>query len=133
MADPPSKRFLFRLTDRFGLDVIGLSLLFIADLKASCGPLRKNEHIENAVKGLKSLLDYLFSIPAEPLIPFVNGNDLMNFLGIPPGPTLGRIIRILHEKQALGLIKSREESFDVASVIMCRESGEKSHRHQQTD
>lgn len=132
MADPPSKRFLFRLTDRFGLDVIGLSLLFIADLKASCGPLRKNEHIENAVKGVKSLLDYLFSIPAEPLIPFVNGNDLMNFLGIPPGPKLGRIIRILHEKQALGLIKSREESFDVASV-MCRESGEKSHRHQQTD
>jgi putative nucleotidyltransferase with HDIG domain len=42
--------------------------------------------------------------------PLVRGGDVMDALGLPPGPEVGRLLARAREAQALGLVRTREEA-----------------------
>ncbi|MGD9817480.1 MAG: HD domain-containing protein [Desulfomonilaceae bacterium] len=121
-----SRKFLFRVSDRFQEDIIGLSLIFIADLRSSCGPARKQSHMDNAIIGVKTLLNYFFELPGEPVAPLVNGRDIITDFNIAPGPYIGYILKRIREKQALGEIANRQDALHEARRIIQRLQTDKS-------
>ncbi len=114
----PSRRFLYRLSERFGEDIIGLLLVFLADLKASCGPARSGEETLMGINGAKETLDYCLEVPQQPISPFLNGSDLKNIFNIPEGPLIGKILGGLKEKQVLGHISSREQAINETARLL---------------
>ncbi len=46
--------------------------------------------------------------------PLVNGRDLMQQLDLEPGPEIGRLLRLIEEKQAVGEITTRVEALQFA-------------------
>ncbi len=114
----PSKRFKFRLLDRFQDDVIALSLVFIADLRASDGPARNQRHLQMALDGVKRILESRFALEQNPVQPYLDGYDLMSIFKISQGRLIGYILRTLKEKQALGIINSRQEALEAVQGIL---------------
>ena len=114
----PSRRFLYRVTERFGEDILGLLLIFISDLKSSCGPARTAGQLQYGINGAASILRYFHDIKPQPLKPLLNGHDIMNIFNIPQSPHIGKFLGILREKQALGEIASREQAIEEAGNIM---------------
>jgi tRNA nucleotidyltransferase (CCA-adding enzyme) len=56
----------------------------------------------------------------RPLSPLVTGEDLRR-LGVPRGPALGRIMRLLRAARLDGLISTREEALDLAERLAAEE------------
>jgi len=59
---------------------------------------------------------------SEPLQPprLVTGHDLMEALGLRPGPTVGALLEALREAQATGEVKNREEALALARRLLER-------------
>ncbi|MGO9567596.1 MAG: CCA tRNA nucleotidyltransferase [Desulfomonilaceae bacterium] len=112
-----SPRAIHRLHARFQKNVIGLILLFLADLGASRGPARPPEAYEEAWNQVLRALAICLEAEATPVKPLINGRDLMNQLRISPGPDLGKILKQLMELQAVGEIATSEEALEAARRI----------------
>jgi putative nucleotidyltransferase with HDIG domain len=54
--------------------------------------------------------------------PFLNGLDIMDLLAIPPGPEVGRLLRLLEEAQAAGEISSKEAAVQLVTESVKRET-----------
>jgi hypothetical protein len=52
----------------------------------------------------------------------VRGNELIETLGLKPGPIVGKLLRKIQEAQVEGEVRSREEAFELAKRAL--ESGE---------
>lgn len=117
-----SKRALHRLFREFGREVIGLLLLFLADIGASRGPGRAGFHAENACAAVRMALDEYFRSQQTRKPMFLNGNDLMNQFGIEQGPLLGKIIRLLGELQDSGEISTREQAVSAVMKLYSAEA-----------
>ena len=50
----------------------------------------------------------------------LDGNALMQALGLPPGPLVGRLLDAIHEAQGSGEITSRENALDLARRLLSR-------------
>ena len=108
----PSSRFLYRVTERFGEDIPGLLLIFVSDLKSSLGPARTPGQLQAGMDGVHAILRYFYNKEPQPSKPLLNGHEVMNVLNQPQGPQIGKILKILKEKQALGEITSREQAIE---------------------
>jgi poly(A) polymerase len=117
-AKKTSRRAIHRLHAKFENNVIGLLLLFLADLGASRGPARRPEAYDHAWNQVMRGLAICLEAEAKPLQPLVNGRDLMSYLSISPGPHLGRLLRKLLELQDAGDISTREEALEAARRIL---------------
>lgn len=106
----PSRRFIYRITERFHRDLIGLLIIFISDLKSSCGPARSQAQLQMGIDGANSTLRYLLEQPERPIQALINGNEIMDLFNLPQGPLVGKILSAIKKKQALGQIDSREEA-----------------------
>ena len=118
-----SERAIRRMHRRFHKDVIGLFLLFLADLAATRGPARTHESDQRArVQVLRALKIYA---EAEKTCakPFLNGRDLMQLLGMEPGPRMGSILGQLKELQELGDINSKAEAMEAARKMVQADQG----------
>jgi poly(A) polymerase len=115
-----SRRAIHRMHSKFQRNVIGLLLLFLADLRASQGPARQPEAYERAWNEVLRALALCFEAEAKALQPLLNGRDLMSQLSIGPGPQLGKLLKQLRELQAIGEITTREEGFKAARKIFSR-------------
>lgn len=113
-----SKRALHRLHRKFGREAIGLLLIFLADLAASQGPARRpgeNEHaFQQVCLALKAWLDAAEKPPQR----ILNGNDVMEALGLKTGPIVGRILNRLAELQAEGEVNTREDALAAAKDLL---------------
>lgn len=116
----PSKRFLYRVTERFRDEIPGLLLIFISDLKSSLGPARTPGQLLAGIDGALAILRYFYAKEPEPHKPLLTGHDVMNILNLPQGPQIGKILEILKEKQALGEITSREQAIEKTLIIAGR-------------
>jgi poly(A) polymerase len=112
-----SRRAIHRMHEKFQGDVIGLLLLFLADLGASRGPARRPEAYDQARHQVLRALAMCLEAEAKPLQPLLNGRDLMSQLSIVPGPHLGKLLKKLRELQATGEITTREEAFEASRRI----------------
>ncbi|MEJ2716701.1 MAG: HD domain-containing protein [Deltaproteobacteria bacterium] len=105
-----SKRALYRLHRTFGVDVIGLLLLFLADLGASSGPARPENIRAHALAQTNRAMKALIESAQEPQQPLLNGHDIMRMFGLTPGPFLGRVVKRLAELEGSGEVRTREEA-----------------------
>ncbi len=116
----PSPRFLHRLTERFRGDIPGLLLIFVSDLKSSRGPARTDRQLQAGTEGVNLILRNFYDRGPQPPKPLLDGHDLMSIFGLPQSPQVGKLLRILREKQALGEITSQEQAIDETRKIIER-------------
>lgn len=101
-------RFHFMLTDkgvrRFkALDEYPRLIEMVrADIKARGGQYKEFNH------NLKML--ERTEIPEEVLEPFLNGNQIMQLTGLPPGPAVGKLREMLRRAQEAGDVKNPAEA-----------------------
>jgi poly(A) polymerase len=115
---PPTRRALFRFfrdTDDAALDVLILSL---ADHLAARGPRMRvtswRNHIAyvNQIMARRHLEESLVEPPR-----LLTGHDIMELLGLQPGPEVGRLLRAIEEAQGSGEIRTRDEALALAQRL----------------
>jgi len=102
---------LKRLVHQIGEEIPLLVLLTLADKEASRGIL--SIEIDEVVE--KHCLRIFELFKEKDIIhpqPFITGHDVMA-LGYLPGPRVGQILNIIHQKQVEGEIKNREEALRI--------------------
>ncbi len=112
-----SNRAVLRLHRRFGEDLPGLLVIFLADLAASRGPDRRPGEQEQAFQQVCSTLKAWKDYSENPRQRLVNGNDIMEVLGLQAGPMVGRILDQLAELEVSGEVRSREQALEAARKI----------------
>ena len=78
-----------RLFHRFGTHFIGLIILFLADLLAAKGPARGLADIPRARNGARKAVELALKEEETPIIPLLDGFDLMSEFGLEQGPYFG--------------------------------------------
>ncbi len=98
----------FRDTGSVGVEVVVLSL---ADHLATLGLALRRDDWHQKVGYVRAMLDHYYDggEVAEPPC-LVNGDDVMDHLGLLPGPTIGWLLGEIQEAQAMGEIATREEA-----------------------
>lgn len=113
----PSRRAVYRFFQAAQENGLDICLLALADhLATHDGPGEEESWL--ALLGLvEHLFEYYFEKPEEAVKPpqLLSGRDLIDLLGMKPGPEIGRVLRLVEENQAAGEIKSREEALQFAS------------------
>ncbi len=103
-------RFWFSLKEG-GIDVILMSL---ARYLAATGSALKQQDWLGRVEAATNLLDVYFNqydaIVDPPLL--LDGNDVLTFLQLKPGPLIGKLLRGLREAQVTGEVRSAGEALD---------------------
>lgn len=114
-------RYFAALPD-YGVD---LALISIADRLAAQGPLLTEQHNARHWAIVRHLCQVYFRerevVIAPP--PLVSGGDLLEALGIEPGPKVGELLREIKEAQAMGEVASREEALSHARSLLEGQSG----------
>ena len=107
----------FRDTKDYGVDIL---LLSMADHLATHGPEVDQATWVERLGMIAEMFETYFSqheeIVAPP--PLVNGNDIMQELGLPPGKQIGVILEAIREAQASGEVMTREEALTVARRML---------------
>ncbi len=101
VTERAKRRMIFRL----GEDVIGLSLLTVADQIASDG-----EEDNNLINICDDIVKYYFDTKVEVEKPLLNGKDLIENFDIKPGPIFGRILSRVQNAYEEGEIRTKEEA-----------------------
>ncbi len=114
----PGRRAMARLYRAFGREVIGLLILFLADLHATQGPARSSEDLPRSLDRVKAMLDFCFEAEEEPPRPLLTGNDLLKEFDLSPGPLIGRVLEHLWELQAEGTLRTREDALEEARHLL---------------
>jgi putative nucleotidyltransferase with HDIG domain len=106
----------FRDTGGNGVDVV---LLALADNLAL---VHQGENVEQwkricEVAGvlLRAYYEQFDTLIAPP--PLLRGGDLLELLGMEPGPAVGRVLRALSEAQAAGQVSTKEEALRLAESL----------------
>jgi poly(A) polymerase len=115
VTDRACRRF-FREMDE---DSVGVLLLAWADSLASVGPV---DSAESLAASILRLLDfYTEKRDQVVLTPLLSGRDLIEELGLVPGPLFGRILKEVERNREEGAITTRSEALELAKGIVERE------------
>ncbi len=114
-----SERARIRFLRRLGPDAMGVILLSLADVGATRGNGLESGWNRSFMEVIDSLLTlYVERGAASPDVrPPVTGGELIENLGIPAGPRVGRLLRLLAEAYIEGKIRGREETLALARVL----------------
>ena len=106
------KKVMMRYIRKMGDNVIDNIILAKADRLSAQGPAITSEMTTANIMGLDKLLQfYIEQKPLlKPLPKLLDGNEIMDILGINQSPQLGRIINALKEEQLNGNIENREDA-----------------------
>jgi tRNA nucleotidyltransferase/poly(A) polymerase len=116
----PSRRALARF---FGLGPSlfwPLLLLFASDYRATRGPRSLGGDMRPLQQRMGEWLElYHHQLkPREVKPPLVSGHDLMDYLHLAPGPTVGKLLQALAELQWEGRITTRQEALHQAAQLL---------------
>jgi len=107
----PTQRAIYRYfrdTDDAGIDIL---ILALADYLASLGPLVSMEGWEKYCQLANYVLIEHDKQQTKILpVKFIDGHDLINNLGLPPGPLIGKLLSMVREAQASGELSTKEEA-----------------------
>jgi putative nucleotidyltransferase with HDIG domain len=106
----------FRDTKDYGVDIL---LLSMADHLATHGPDVDLHTWVERLGLIAQMFETYFGQHAEVVAPppLVNGNDIMQELGLSPGKQIGVILEAIREAQASGEVMTREEALTLAKRI----------------
>jgi tRNA nucleotidyltransferase/poly(A) polymerase len=108
----PSRRAVYRFFRDTGNAGIDICLLSLADVWATYGPTLPQDRWEKQVDVVRTLLEAWWEQPNENINPpsLISGNDIINELGINPGPIIGDILEEIREAQVDKVVRTREEA-----------------------
>ncbi len=120
--DSLSPRGLRRLIAAAGDDLTGLFLLGLADTMAGRGHKRPPQAEENllALWRETSALRQREMAALLEAPPLLDGRRLMSALDMPPGPEVGRLLRLLRLAQLDGRVTTPEQALDLARRLLAR-------------
>jgi hypothetical protein len=115
-AGRPSRRAIYHFYRDCRETGPDLCLLSLADTLATYGATLPEAVFTREMEVCRVLLEALWEKPDESVHPvaLLNGNDLMDEFGLPPGPQIGKLLELLREAQAEGRITARAEALDLA-------------------
>ncbi len=113
--EPPTRRAIYRYF-RDNADV-GVDTLFfsLADHLATRGPELEKEGWQDHVVVTEQMLSSWFNeetVISPPKL--IDGNTLIEKLGLPPGPEIGKLLEAVREAQASGEIETEDNALDFA-------------------
>lgn len=112
LADQPSvsSRALYRLCRRVGSNVVDIVLLSLADHLATYGGA--HGPWQALLDLCRRLIAFYYERVEAPqqAAPLLNGKQVMDALGMAPGPQIGRILRQVAEARAIGELSTPEEA-----------------------
>lgn len=116
----PSARAVYRFFRDTGDAGPDLLLFGLADQRATYGPRLALDAWRAQCVRTAWLLHEWFERRAghAPPAPVLDGHLLMAELGIPPGPTVGRLLEAVREAQAAGEVHNREQALDLARRLL---------------
>ncbi len=105
-------KVMMRYLRKMGNNVIDNIILAKADRLSARGPAITDEMIKSNIEGLDKLMNFYLEKKdtLKPLPKLIDGNEIMEILGISQSPKLGEIISQLKEAQLNGDITTREEA-----------------------
>jgi poly(A) polymerase len=107
----PTQRAIYRYfrdTGEVGIDIL---LLALADCLASRGPLISMEDWEKHCQLINYILAEHDKQQAKILpVKLIDGHDIMDTLGLAPGPLIGKLLAMVNEAHASGELSTREEA-----------------------
>jgi len=107
----PSQRAIYRYfrdTGDAGIDILVLAL---ADFLATRGPLVSMEDWKKHCQLINYILEEHDRQQAKILpVKLIDGHDIMDTLGLAPGPLVGKLLAMINEAHASGELSTREEA-----------------------
>jgi putative nucleotidyltransferase with HDIG domain len=118
LADPPSRRAVYRFFHTSGEAGVDICLLSLADTLATYGPTLPQEVWTHQLDVVRMLLEAWWEEPERMVSPpaLLNGGDIIRELGLQPGPQIGQLLEAIREAQAAGEISSREQALALARL-----------------
>jgi putative nucleotidyltransferase with HDIG domain len=107
-----SDRALYRLMRDAAEKLPALVVLSLADRRSTCGEAVTAEMQTQSTLFHQDLLARYWAPPAAK--PFLSGKDLIEHLGLTPGPAFKEILQAVQEAQALGEVQNPEEALALA-------------------
>ena len=114
----PTQRAVYRFFRSLGDAAIETLYLGMADYLAARGPQIEREEWEDYTKVIRYALETGLHQEEEVSSPrLVDGYEVMDALGLKPGPMLGKVLNMVEEAQATGEIGSRKEALALAREV----------------
>ncbi len=109
-----TEKIMMRYVRKMDLNSIDAIILAQADRLSARGPEITDEIVERNISSLNMLLKFYLEVKdsLQPLPKLLDGNEVMEILGIQPSPRLGKIMEALHEAQISGDVLTREHAVD---------------------
>jgi poly(A) polymerase len=115
----PSRRALYRFFRDLGDAAPGVLILSLADASAARGPRLEPERWRGHVAYIAYVLENGTAqrdvVTRQPRL--VTGSDLIEALGLEPGPEIGRLLAAVEEAVAAGEVSSKQEAIELASGL----------------
>jgi len=123
---PPTRRAVYRFfrdTGSLGVDIILLSL---ADYLAAVDYTLNPKEWERMLLIADTLLEAWWEKRADQVQPplLINGNQLMQTLGLSPGKQVGELLEAIREAQAEGKVSTAEEALTLARSLLLNEKSD---------
>jgi tRNA nucleotidyltransferase/poly(A) polymerase len=111
---PPSRRAIYRFFAAAGEAGVDVCLIGLADMLATYGPTLSQDSWAALLDTVRTLLESYFEHPAEHIDPppLITGDEVMQALGLRPGPQVGTLLEALREAQAAGEVSTREAALE---------------------
>ena len=117
-GEMPTQRAVYRFFRSLGDVAIDTLYLSMADYLAARGPQIEREEWQSYTKVIRHALETGLHQEEEVSSPrLVDGHEVMNALGLKPGPMLGKVLNVVEEAQATGEIGSRKEALALAREV----------------
>lgn len=120
----PTRRAIFRFFRDAGEAGVEVCLLSLADVLATYGPGLPQDAWGKQLDTVRALLEAYWEHPEESVSPpaLLNGDELMEALGLFPGPQIGALLRAIREAQASDLVHTREQALAFAKSLASQEN-----------
>jgi putative nucleotidyltransferase with HDIG domain len=117
---PLTERRCARFFRRNGEGGLALLVLALADGLATRGELSDPASLDRMRDFIREMADAYYGWAAKRIAekPLVNGRDLMELTGLPPGPALGQLLTAVREAQLERQVTSRDEALAFAKDLV---------------
>lgn len=110
-------KLLFRFFTETGRDGVGIALLSLSDRLAALGDCCK-KNLKSFTEGIIKIIESFYTqLDKPPVIPLINGQDLIKELDLKPGPIFKQILQTVNEARHVGEIKNKQEALELAKII----------------
>ncbi|MBN2148490.1 MAG: HD domain-containing protein, partial [Anaerolineales bacterium] len=126
MDELPSRRAIYRYFRDTGPAGVDICLLSLADTLGTYGASLPQEVWARQLDVIRLLLEAWWEKPSENIAPppLLNGRDLIEQLGLQPGPLIGQLLEAIREAQASGQVTTPEQAIALAERLQGDCSGE---------